>query len=350
MEVPSIFLNRILSETAKQGASSLHLSVGSVPMMRIGGNLISVNQAEILSLEILKKIIDSILNEDEQKQLVEDKEFIVVKTFADNFRFRTNLFYQKNLPSLSFYYIPAEIKSLDNLKIFASLKEIINLDSGLIIIAGANGSGKTSTAASFIEEVNKTAKKYIITLEDPIEYLFINKKSIVEQQQVGQDIKTYADGLKHCLEEDADLVYIDEVKKDFSSVWPLILELASGNCLVILEINAANSVRVIEKILDAGSQNVSSESARFSLADALVGIISQRLIPGRNGGQALAAEIVIANSAVKSLIREGKIYQLESIIQTSRGEGMVSLKKSIDNLLRENIISQEEVNRLNLDN
>ena len=349
MEVPSIFLNRILSEVAKQGASSLHLSVGSSPTMRVGGRLILTSQTDILSLDIIEKIIESIINEDEKKQLIENKEFVVVKVFAGNFRFRTNIFYQKGLPSLSFHYIPTELRSLDDLKIFSSFREILNLDSGLIIIAGVGDSGKTSTSATFIEEVNQTSKKYIITLEDPVEYLFVNKKSIIEQQQVGQDIKTYVDGLKHCLVEDADLVYIDEIKKDFSSVWPFILELASGNCLVILEMNASSSVRAIEKILNAASKNISLESARFSLADALVSVISQRLISGRKG-QALAAEVLMVTSAVKALIREGKIYQLESTIQNSREEGMISLKKSIEGLVAESKISQDEVNRLNLDN
>lgn len=348
MEVPSIFLNRILAEAAKKGASSLHLSVGSQPVARIDDKLVPMEKENILTSEMLGKIIDSFIGEDESRELKEEKEIVVVRTFAGDFRFRVNIFYQKDLPSLSFNYIPTVIRSLKDLKLPSLFKEKINLNSGLLIIAGSNDSGKTSTGAAFIEEINKNEKKYIITLENPIEYLFINKKSLIEQRQVGQDVKSYVAGLKHCLDEDVDLVYIDEIKKEFESAIPFILQLAAGNSLVILEINAANSVRVIEKILDAAKTKVSPEAARFSLADVLVGIITQKLIPRLGGGLALANEILVVNSAIKSLIREGKIYQIESIIQTSREEGMVSMEKSLEELVKRGEIQGEEVKKIKL--
>ncbi|MDD5295169.1 MAG: ATPase, T2SS/T4P/T4SS family, partial [Patescibacteria group bacterium] len=218
----------------------------------------------------------------------------------------------------------------------------------LLIVAGPNDSGKTSTAAAFIEDINKREKRYIITLEDPIEYLFINKKSIIEQRQIGRDVKSYVAGLKHCLDEDVDLVFIDEIKKEFVAALPFILQLAAGNSLVVLEMNAANSIRVIEKILDAAKTTISPEAARFSLADVLVGIVTQKLIPRLGGGLVLASEILIVNSAVKSLIREGKIYQIESIIQTSREEGMISIEKAVEELVKRGEVSPEEARKIKL--
>jgi twitching motility protein PilT len=154
--------------------------------------------------------------------------------------------------------------------------------------------------------------------------------------------------LDHCLKEDVDIVYIDEIKDNFEDAVPLIFDLAAGNSLVIIEINSTSSVRVIEKILDAARKKISPEAARYSLADVLIGVITQYLIPSRSGGLVPAYEILISNSAVKSLIRDSKIYQIDSTIQTSRGEGMVSMKKYIDELLIKGKITQEEVDKLKL--
>ncbi|MFH1522742.1 MAG: ATPase, T2SS/T4P/T4SS family [Patescibacteria group bacterium] len=349
MEVPSIFLNRILSDIAKRGASCLHLSVGSSPIARINGRLVHIEDTNIITVETLKKIIDSFTSKEELEILEKEREIVIVKKFGGNFRFRINIFYQKDLPSLSFNYIHDFIRNLDNLKIPELIKKTINLNSGLLVVAGPNDSGKTSTVAAFIEELNKNEEKYIITIESPIEYVFINNRSVIEQRQVGRDVLSYVDGLEHCLEEDVDLVYVDTIKKEFEQAMPYIFELASGNSFVILEVDAASSVRVIEKILNAAKVKISEEAARFNLADILVGIIVQNLIPSRGGGMSLALETLAVNSAVKSLIREGKIYQLESIIQTSREEGMISMKKSIQDLVKEGKIPQEEVGKMELE-
>lgn len=349
MEVPSIFLNRILSEAAKKNASNLRLSVGSVPIARINGLLTAMDNESILDFNTLDKIIGSFLDEEELARLKKDREIVIVKSFANSFRFRVNIFYQKDLPSFSFNYIPKIIRNLDDLELGEMLKKIINLKSGLLVVAGSNDSGKTSTIASIIENINNTQRKYVITIEDPIEYLFVNQKSIIEQRQVGRDVKSYTDGLMNCLNEDLDFLYIDEIKKEFEFAIPYIFELAAGNSLVIIEINANSSVRAIEKILNAAMIKISDEAARYNLADSLVGIITQKLIPGIGGGMLLASEVLMVNSAVKSLIREGKFYQIESIVQTSREEGMISMNKSIEKLIKEGKIKTEEINKIKLD-
>lgn len=348
MEVPPILLNRILSEAAKKGATSLHLSVGSAPILRIDGNLRLMENEEILTTDILEKMIKSFLNDEELTKLTQEKELVIAKTFAGNFRFRVNIYYQRTSPSISFNFVSGVIKNLDELNFPKELVKLLNYNSGLLIVAGPDNSGKTSTAATFIEEINKTKKNHIITLEDPIEYVFINKESIIEQRQVGQDVISYQKGLEHCLNEDVDVVYIDEIKKDFDKLVPQILELASGNSLVILEMNADTVIRVIEKILSSNNNSKSSESIRYNLSDVLAGIICQRLIPKRGGGMAMANEILIATQPVKSLIREGKIFQLESILETSRGEGMTSMKKAIDELVSMGTINKDEADKLNL--
>ncbi|MCK4553350.1 Flp pilus assembly complex ATPase component TadA [Candidatus Parcubacteria bacterium] len=342
MEIPSIFLNRILSEVAKKNVPDLHLSVGSLPVVRINDQLAAMEGEQIVTSEILNKIIDSVISQEEAVKLKEDREIILVKEFAGSFRFRINIFYQKDLPTMSFHYISDSLKTLTDLQAPKIFQDFFKLNSGLIIIAGSNNSGKTTTAAAFIEEVNKISSRYIITIEDPIEYLFVNKRSIIEQRQVGRDVKSVIQGIDYCLVEDVDLVYINKIKKEFSSAVPLILELAAGNCLVVLEMNADNSIRAIEKILSSGEAKLSNEAIRYSLADVLVGIVVQKLVSGR-GGVNLAAEVLLINSAVKSLIREGKIYQIESAMQTFRKEGMISMDKALEELVASGKVRQEDI-------
>lgn len=343
MEVPSILLNNILAEGVKRRATSIYLSVGSLPMVRAGGHLSPLENEDIISMETVNGIISSFTSEEEVRQLKEEKEIVLVKDFAGDLRFRINIFYQKDIPALSFNFIPTEIKNFNDLRLPQVLNTFIKLNSGLLVIAGSYGSGKTTTSTSFIEEINKSRNKYIVTLEDPIEYLFVSKKSIINQRQISQDVKSIVDGLEFCLSEDIDLIYINEIRKDFAAAMPIVLDLAAGNSLVLLELNADNTVRAIEKILNAVATVTSPESARYSLADVLVGLLAQRLLPQRSGGLVLACEVLFANSAVKSLIREGKIYQIESIIQTSREEGMVSMEKSIEDLVRSDEIKKESI-------
>lgn len=344
MEVPSILLHRMLSEMAKKNASDLHLTVGSPPMVRVDGQFSLLEGQEMITSEILSKITETFLNPEEIAKLAEKKSLVLVKNIAD-FRFRINIFYQKGLLSLSFHYVPGVFKSFSELGLPEACNNFLKQDSGLLIIAGSHNSGKTATAVSLVEEINKTRVKNIATIEDPIEYLFVSKQSLVTQRQVGSDINNVADGLDYCLNEDLDVIYLDEIKDEeiFNRAMLKIFELASGNCLVILEVNADSSVRVLEKILTGISQKMSPEAARYNLADILVGVVMQKLIKRRGGGLILASEILLNNAAVKSLIREGKIYQLESIMQTSRKEGMITMEKSLANLIELGEIRREDI-------
>jgi len=345
MEIPSIFLNRILAKTAKDKASTMILTVGSLPAFRVDNHLHIMEDESMLTVEIIEKLIGFILDADEKKLLADEKEVVVVKIFGGDFRFRVNVFYQKGLPALSFHYIPAAPKKLTDLRFPEILNNLIMCRSGLIIIAGSKFSGKTTIAASIIEEVNINKRRHIATIEDPIEYLFVNKRSIIEQRQVGRDVKSVVKGLHHCLEEDVDIVYLGEIRKELAEVLPLIFELASGNSLVVLEINSNSVVRTVEKILNSFDNN-QTESARYNLADVLVGITVHKLVNRVGGGIILVSEVLLANAAVKSLIREGKIYQLESVMQTSRREGMISMDKAIEELIEAGEIKPEEAGQV----
>lgn len=343
MEVPSIFLNRILAESAKKNASSLHLSVGSIPTIRDNGELFIMEGESIITADFINKITDSFIDDKEKQKLEENKEIVLVKEFAGNFRFRVNAFYQKKLLSLSFHFIPNSVKDLNSLGLPDVLHNLVKLNSGLFIIAGSKFSGKTTTISVLIEEINKNYKKRIVTIEDPIEHLFVSKKSIIEQRQIGQDVKSLLSGIQYCFEEDVDIVYIGEIRERFDEAMPLILDLASGNSLVIMEINSNTSVRVIEKILNPIKTKMGAEVARYNLADVLVGIVVQELVPRLGGGMVLANEVMTVNPAIKSLIRDGKIYHIDSIIQTSKKEGMITMNKSKEELIRSGEIKQRDV-------
>ena len=250
---------------------------------------------------------------------------------------------------MAFHYISENIIDWDKIQFSEISKQVISFSAGLVIVTGPNNSGKSSTAASMIEKINKEESRYIVTLESLVERRFVNKKSIINQRQVGRDVSSYKDGLLNCLEEDVDVVLIAGIKEEFESNLHLILDLAAGNCLVILEMDTKNSVRTIEKILNIMQKEKSIESSCYMLADTLLAIFAQKLIPNKEEGLSLAAEVLLVNSSIKSLIRDNKIYQLESMMQNFTDEGMISITKSIRNLVDQGLVNPEEVEKLNLD-
>lgn len=338
MEVASIFINRLLSEAVKKNANSLHLSIGSFPMVRVDGILSAMKNEGIISREALTGVINTIVEDEDWKMVEEDKGVVIVRDFPGGLRFRINIFFQKNLPTVAFYLVSNKLATLEELDMPKAFLNFLTSKSGLLIIAGPFASGKSSTISAFINHINRTQFKYIVTLEDPIERIYISQKSIINQRQIGQDVNSFSDGLNFCLDQSLDLVYVGDARSNLSEVMPLVLNLAAGNSLVILEVNANSSVNVLEKILSATYRNMSNEAAQYCLADVLNGILVQNLLPKKGGGMALATELLIANPAIKALIREGKLNQVENVIESAGLEGMVSMKKSIYKLTQTGVI------------
>ena len=341
MEIYNILFDRLLSESAKRQASDFHLSVGSVPVIRQGGRLVKLEGEKIIEQEVLAQIIKSFLEEEEQKILAAQKELITVKTLGGHFRFKINIYYQKNLLAASFRLISEVKRDLNSLNLPPVTAKLCGLFSGLVAVAGPYSSGKTTTIGAMLEFINQRERKRILTLEQPIEMIITSKESLVEQRLIGRDVMSLADGLRACQQEDVDVLAISDAGERFAEAIPLILEIASTNCLVLLEVNADTAVRVIEKILNCYS-TAKAEPARMLLADILEAVIVQKILPKNGGGLALAAEVLIGNSAVKSVIREGKLKQLETIIQTSGEQGMISMTQVLVNLVREGQITGED--------
>jgi len=341
MEVSNILFNRLLSETAKRQASDLHLSAGSVPVIRKDGRLIKLTQEKIIEQETLSQIIKSFLDEEDLKILAEKRELTTVKTLGGNFRFKINIYYQKNLLALSFRLISGNIRGFSALNIPEAVINFTKLSSGLLIIAGPYGGGKTTTIGALIEHINKSSHKRILTIENPIEVMFISDQSVIEQRAVGRDVLSLTDGLRYCQQEDVDILAVSDIKEELAENISLILDIASGSSLVILEMNIDSAIRAIEKIIGCYPPS-KAEGARLLLADVLAGIVVQKLIPKNGGGMSLAVEILSGTPAAKSVIREGKIKQIETIIQTSGAQGMVSMTQSLVGLAQSGQISRED--------
>ncbi|PLX21766.1 hypothetical protein C0584_01535 [Candidatus Parcubacteria bacterium] len=342
MEVVSIFLNRILLAGQKKRATSLHLSSDSLPIVRVNNQLLEVAGEPVVEHDLLMGIIKSILMEDELNVLGEKKEITIAKDLAGDLRFRINIFKQNNSYSISFYYVSKKIKTIKELELPEVLSGIVKQKTGLLVVAGPQGSGRTATSSALVEEVNSVGG-HIVTIEEPIDNIFVRNKALIDQRQVGRDVKTADDAIKYCLMDDVDFVYIGEIRKHFELAFPLAAELASGNAFVLLELNATSSVQVIEKLTTALESKYNEEAARFMLADVLSAIITQKSFFKKPTGKVIARELMINNAAIQSLIREGKHFQIESVIQTSRNEGMISMAKSIEDLVSRGVINENDV-------
>jgi twitching motility protein PilT len=332
MEVAlNIIINKILMTAAKRRASHVHLTVGSYPVLRIDDGLIELGEEKIITNSFINQLAEAWLTADQKKELAEKKELIFAKEVEKNFRLRINFFYQKNFISASLHLIPGQIPNLINLGLPKSVYSLTDRNAGLIVICGPYGSGRTTTAAAMLEEINKNRKVDILTIEQPIEYLLVNKESIIEQREVGHDVNSFTDALNYAKRSDVNVLFVDSTSE--SSVLPLALEFATSGRLVIMIMDTTSVIQTIEEMI-AGFEEGEKNRAQNLLSDSLLAIISQRLVPRVGGGLILATESLIATDSVRSLIKEGRIQQLATVMQSSRAEGMTSLDQSLAELVK----------------
>ena len=329
----NIILNKIINTLVKAGASRLHLEAGAKPIIRVDQKLITLEDEAVVNNDFLQDVINIVLTKDKQKELIDKKSAITTYTFEGKIRFKLHIFYQKNNLSLIFTYIPNVISDPASIGLTQELIDLAHHKNGLLVIAGYHSSGRTTTALSLLNYINTTRAKYILTIEKPIEYILTSQKSIIEQREVGRDTKDFVSALQFCKDSDVDVIFVSEVK-DYQNLEKVIGLVASGRLLIIVtEANsAADTVtKLVEMALDS-----QVDKLRHSLAEFLLGIVVQQLVPRRGGGQITVTEILISNPAVSSLIKEGRYNQLTSVIQTSRDEGMRSLDQSLLELVKTN--------------
>lgn len=336
----------LLEQVVKRRASDLHLQVGLPPMLRISGVLSPIPEMEVLKEEVVEQLIFSLLDEDQKKILLRDKEFDFSFAFGDLGRFRVNAFHERGNLAAAMRMIPNQIPTIDQLGLPPSVAKFADYPRGLVLITGPTGSGKSTTLAALIEKINTERQAHIITVEDPIEYTHQSKKSAVVQREVHYDTYSFGAALRSALREDPDVVLIGEMR-DLETIAAAITIAETGH-LVLATLHTNSASQSIDRMVDVFPPH-QQQQVRVQLSNTLQAICSQRLVRNQRGGLTVAAEILVATPAVRNIIREGKNYQLEAVIQTGAQYGMQGLDQTLVNLVQQGIISYDEARNTALD-
>lgn len=330
-------LKELLNKAIAMNASDLHLTVGLSPTVRCNGKLIGLGE-EKLTISYTEKFSKEILGE-KYKEYLSCGEFDTSYFVEGIGRFRVNVFKQKNNDAIAIRIIDLKIPTLDELKHPIVIKDIINKRRGLVLVTGPTGSGKSTTLAAIINEINNIREAHIITLEDPIEYLHTHNKCIINQREIGKDSRSYKSALKAILREDPDVILIGEMR-DLETISIAITAAETGH-LVLSTLHTVGAANTIERIIDVFPP-YQQQQIKSQLASVLEAVISQQLLINKNNnGRVAAFEIMISTPGIKNLIREGKTFQIESMIQTGSKYGMKTMDMSIYELYKNGVISKE---------
>ncbi len=331
-------LTELLTLTARQSASDLHLAVGRHPTLRIDGALIPLQKEAILTPEMAENLVYSLLTPVQKEIFLREKEFDFSYALEDKARFRVNVFYQRGYLAAALRLIPAQIKTLEELNLPPVLHDLTKLSQGFILMVGPAGHGKSTTLAALLDEINHSRTDHIITIEDPIEYMFTQDKCIVSQREVRIDITDFHTALRSLLRQDPDVVMIGEMR-DAESMATAMTAAETGH-LVFSTLHTNSASQSIDRIIDSFPAEQQGQISS-QLAASLVAIISERLIPRIDGGRVPACEVMITNAAIRNLIRERKSYQIDLVIETSTQEGMITLNRYLANLVKRKEITLE---------
>src|SRR3989339_1611799 len=328
-------MNELCAEAARLEASDIHIISGYPPMIRLAGKLQPVSKEAILTPEMAKDLLLSTCSS-EQKELFATNKEIDFSYVVPQGRFRVNIYLQRDSVAGAFRYIPTKIRSMEELSLPDILNEFIKLRQGFILVTGPTGQGKSTTLAAMIERINQTKASHIITIEDPIEYVYSPAMSIISQREMHGDTHSWTVALRSALREDPDVVLIGEMR-DYETIAAAITVAETGH-LVFATLHTNSASQTIDRIIDVFPEEQQSQ-VRLQLSSVLEGVVSQRLVPTLNGGRMSIAEIMTGSSAVKSIVREGKTHQLDNVIQTSAEFGMATLEASLAQAVKDGKIS-----------
>ena len=331
-------IEKLLKYTVDKNASDLHLSAGSPIMMRIRGSMTQID-AKAVNPETAASLIRTVLN-DEQKAFLEKNREIDFSLYIPTIgRFRANVFYQRLGMGAAFRVIPEKIPGMDEIGLPIVVKNLIDLENGIILVTGPTGSGKSTTLAAMVDYVNTSKDGHIITIEDPIEFIHSSKKCLVNQREVGSSTNSFANALRSALREDPDYILVGEMR-DLETI-SLALTAAETGHLVFATLHTASAPKTITRVIDV-FPTTQQDQIRVMLSESIQGVIAQKLYPKKDElGRVAAFEIMIATQAVRNIIREQKIYQLESVIQTGRQLGMQDLEQAKRRLVSDGRLSPE---------
>ncbi|MCL4367062.1 PilT/PilU family type 4a pilus ATPase [Patescibacteria group bacterium] len=325
-------IRQLLEITIERRASDLHLLAGYPPMIRIHGELVQVAGSTALSDPDVTSLVFQLLTPT-QKQLFEKNfELDFGFSFEDKARFRANLYRQKGQMGASLRMIPLAIPELETLGLPPAVNKLIDLHQGFVLVTGPNGQGKSTTLAAVINKINSKRSAHIVTIEDPIEYVYAKGKSIISQREMYLDTKSWDSALRAVLREDIDVILIGEMR-DPETIAAAITIAETGH-LVLATLHTNSAAQSIDRMIDVFPQN-QQQQIRLQLAATLEAIVSQRLVPTITPGRKLAVELLLRNSALPALIRESKTHLIDNLIQTSGEQGMISLETSLANLVKE---------------
>lgn len=333
----TITLNRILTALAERNASDLHLVVGSRPKIRLDEELVELSEEEVLTQDFIEGIIDQLLSEEQKRILGSRQEIIFAYDYGDRARFRVDIFSQKGFPSIVFHYIPVLVKPLSELGFPASVEKLTTERSGLILIGGPYRAGKTTSMVGFIETINRSQKRHILTIEQPIEHILISKESLIEQKEVGMDTESWLEALD-IREEDVDVLMVTKVIS--SRIMYRLIEIANSGILVFMPLEGNSIGQLLHNAVDGCDKDI-REHCRYLLSKSFRGAIIQKLLPKIGGGLVLAMEIVFNSTVISSSIKENKLAQLSSILLSSREQGMISMDRYLAELVKSGQVDEK---------
>jgi twitching motility protein PilT len=330
-------LENLFLKAVENGASDLHLIAGLPPYMRVDGELKPLDK-KVLNPKDIELMIKGVIDKNKQKKFAIEKELDFAYESADGSRFRINLHFEKGNMGLSARTIPPEIPTMEDINMPQVAFDLCDMDGGLILVTGPTGCGKSTSLAAMINYINQTRNLNIVTLEDPIEFIFTPNKSIIRQRQLGTDMVTFQNGLIHVLRQDPNVIMVGEMR-DLDTIATTITLAETGH-LVFATLHTYSASQTIDRIIDIFPPHQQNQ-VRMQISMTLKGIIAQKLLPRQGGGRVAAREILINNSAVSNLIRENKVSQIKTAIQTSAKDGMISMDNSLLKLYKEGVISKE---------
>ncbi len=331
-------LKKLLDYTIKKDASDLHISADRHPIARIHGKLQKIREVELLSPQEAKNIALELLGDKKSSRFEEEKEIDFSYLHEDGTRFRVNVFKQKGKVSSALRKIPNHIKNLEQLNLPETLYEFAEAGQGLVLVTGPASHGKSTTLAALIDRINRTRFDHIITIEDPIEYVFKDDKALVDQREVGEDTDSFAKALKSVFRQDPDVIMVGEMR-DPETIKTAITAAETGH-LVFSTLHTNSASQTIHRIIDSFPADQQGQ-VRAQLSASLLGIVSQRLVSRTEGGLIPACEILKSNPAVSNLIRENKVHEIDITIETHGEDGMISLNKYLSNLIKKDKITLE---------
>ena len=332
-------IDTLLEQMVAHNASDLHITVGSKPALRVRGSLARLEGYPDLTAEATRELLYRIISSEQQKRLEIERQLDLSYSIPGLARFRVNIYSQRESLAGAFRLIPAELKSLEELGLPTSLYELCNKPRGLVLVTGPTGSGKSTTLAALIDEINRTRADHIITIEDPIEFLHRHKRCIVNQRELGHDATSFADALRGALRQDPDVILLGEMR-DLETIATALTAAETGH-LVFATLHTQDASSTVDRVIDVFPAAQQGQ-IRTQLAGTLEGVVAQTLLPTADGqGRVAAVEVLYPDDAVRNLIRQAKIEQVYSVMQTGGKKGLQTMEQALAELVLRGIITEE---------